>query len=191
MAEHRAQTYQSLVLRGKLLTAVRWITERETGGVFQPGERCTKMGDQVMEVLRAKQEALTAALEGPPVQHALQLRRVTKTGAYLTVHLPTVNGTELGAQEWHDTLLLQYILDPPDLPTHCDGCQANLLISHVLDCKKGGLVTARQNEIRDWVEDLAGKAFTPSHVRDDPLIYSGCSVKRKKATPDGASGNND
>ena len=34
-AEHRPQTYHSLVLRGKLRTAVKWITERETGGVLQ------------------------------------------------------------------------------------------------------------------------------------------------------------
>ena len=39
-AEHRSQTYHSLVLRGKLRSVVRWITERETGGVLQPGERC-------------------------------------------------------------------------------------------------------------------------------------------------------
>ena len=31
-AEHRAKTYHSLVLRGKLQTTVRWITEREKGG---------------------------------------------------------------------------------------------------------------------------------------------------------------
>ena len=43
--EHRAQTYHSLVLRGKLRSAVRWITEWETGGVLQPGERCKKTGD--------------------------------------------------------------------------------------------------------------------------------------------------
>ena len=52
--EHRAQTYHSLVLRGKLRSAVRWITEQETGGVLQPGNRCEKTGDQVLEVLRAK-----------------------------------------------------------------------------------------------------------------------------------------
>ena len=34
--------------------AVRWITERETGGVLQPGDRCEKTGDRVLEVLRAK-----------------------------------------------------------------------------------------------------------------------------------------
>ena len=53
-AEHQAQTYHSLVLRGKLRTAMRWITEWETGRVLQPGDRCTKTGDRVMEVLRAK-----------------------------------------------------------------------------------------------------------------------------------------
>ena len=50
---------------------------------------------------------------------------------------------------------------------------------------------ARHNELRDGVEDLAGKDFTPSHVRDNPLIYSGRSVKRTKATPAGASGKKD
>ena len=52
--EHRAQTYHCLVLRGKLQTAVRLITERETGGVLQPGDRCTKTGNQMMEVLCTK-----------------------------------------------------------------------------------------------------------------------------------------
>ena len=45
--EHRAQTYHSLVLRGKLRTLVRWITERETGGVIQPSDRCMKTGVRV------------------------------------------------------------------------------------------------------------------------------------------------
>ena len=44
----------SPVLRGKLRLAVRWITEQETGGVLQPGDRCEKTGDWVLEVLRAK-----------------------------------------------------------------------------------------------------------------------------------------
>ena len=71
---------------------------------------------------------------------------------------------------------------------HCNGCQAKFSISHALDCNKGGLVTARHHELRDGVADLAGKEFPPSYVRDDPLIYSGRSVKRTKATPAGAGG---
>ena len=34
---------------------MRWITERETGRILQPGEWCTKTGDPVMDVLRSKQ----------------------------------------------------------------------------------------------------------------------------------------
>ena len=99
-----------------------------------------------------------------------------------------VNGTELGGQEWRNALFLRYGLEPLDLPTYCDGCQAKFSISHALDCKKGGLVMARQNELCDMVSDLAGKAFTPSHMRDDPIIYSGRNVKRTKVAPAGANG---
>ena len=49
--EHRDQNFHSLVLRGKLRTTVWWITERDTGGVLQPAERCAKTGERVMEVL--------------------------------------------------------------------------------------------------------------------------------------------
>ena len=42
---------------------------------------------------------------------------------------------------------------------------------------------ARHNELRDRVADLAGKAFTPTHVHNDPLIFAGCDVKRIKANP--------
>ena len=94
-----------------------------------------------------------------------------KDRAWLTVLPSTVNGTELGVQEWRDALFLRYGLEPLDLPSNCDVCDAKFSISHALDCKKGGLVTARHNELRDGVADLAGKAFTPAHVLDDPLIY--------------------
>ena len=70
MAYHRVKTHHSLVLRGKLRTAVWWITERETGGVLQPGYRCTKTGYRVMKVLRTKhpeaQTPTAASLDSYP-----------------------------------------------------------------------------------------------------------------------------
>ena len=62
------------------------------------------------------------------------MRRSAKTGAWITVLLSTVNETEMGAQEWRDSLFLRYGLDPPELPTHYDGCEARFTISHALDC---------------------------------------------------------
>ena len=41
-----------------------------------------------------------------------------------------------------------------------------------------GLVTLRHNENGDRVADLAGKAFNPTHVRNDPLIL--CRFFRQK-----------
>ena len=101
------------------------------------------------------------ALEGTPVLHARCLRRAAKTGAWITVQLSTVNGMGLGSQEWHNTLFLWYGLEPLDQPTYYDGCQAKFSISHVLDCKKGNLLTARRNKLCDGVADLDGKDFTP------------------------------
>ena len=112
---------------------------------------------------------------------------MAKTGTWLTVLPSTVNGTELGDQELRDALFLRYGLEPPDLPKYCDGCQAKLSISQALDYKKGGLVTVRHKDLRDGAADMDGKAFTPSHVRDNPLIYSGRAVRRTKATPAGSN----
>ena len=39
---------------------------------------------------------------------------------------------------------------------------------------------SRNNKLRDRVADLGGKSFTPSHMRDDILIFAGCAVKRPK-----------
>ena len=46
------------------------------------------------------EEALVDNLVGTPVQVERQLRRATKTEAWLTVQTSIVNRMELGAQEW-------------------------------------------------------------------------------------------
>ena len=35
------------------------------------------------------------------------------------------------------------------------------------------LITTRHTELRDGFTDLAGKSFTPAHVRDNPKIFTG------------------
>ena len=43
---------------------------------------------------------------------------------------------------------------------------------------------ARNNKLCDGVADLSRKAFTLTHVRDYPLIFADCDVKRPKSNPD-------
>ena len=66
------------------------------------------------------QIALEDYMAESPVSDACQMRQGTNTGLWLTVLPFTVNGTELGDQEWHDVLFLRYIIDLPYLPPNCD-----------------------------------------------------------------------
>ena len=65
---------------------------------------------------------------------------------------------------------MRYCLEPLDLNTTCDGCGAKFTVQHALACKVGGLVTLRHNEVKEELMNLCQKAFTPSAVRDEPLI---------------------
>ena len=75
---------------------------------------------------------------------------------------------ELEAQEWKEYFFLHCVIETPDSPDHCDGFGSAFSIYHTLNCKKGGLATARQNELCDGVFDLAIKAFTPKYTQAVP-----------------------
>jgi hypothetical protein len=73
--------------------------------------------------------------------------RGKETGQWLSVLPSTVNGTIISAQEFRDALLLGYTHCPPDLPIQCNGCQQKFSVHHALECKHGGLLISRHNEI--------------------------------------------
>jgi hypothetical protein len=54
---------------------------------------------------------------------------------------------------------------PNDLPIKCDGCNSDFSVGHVHQCKKGGLVTRRHDEINYEVANLMRLAFKKSTVR--------------------------
>ena len=58
--------------------------------------------------------------------------------------------------------------DPTDLPSKSDVCEASLTLQHALDCKVGGLVIQRRNEIRDCIGDIAAQVWT--QVVRDPIV---------------------
>ena len=64
---------------------------------------------------------------------AHQIRWGRKTGAWISINTPTVNGVELGAQDWRDVLLLQYYIETTNLPIICDKYRSKLSIVHALD----------------------------------------------------------
>ena len=45
------------------------------------------------------------------------------------------------------------------MPAVCNGCGEAFILSHVLDCHRGELVTQHHNEVRDALGGIAALAF--------------------------------
>ena len=100
-----------------------------------------------------------------------QIGRIQRKGGWLYVIPSTFNRTDLGAQESRNSLFLNYGIDPPDLQDHCNSYGAEFFIFHNLNCNKVGLITVCPNKLHDGVANLAGKAFTPTHVCDNHEFF--------------------
>ena len=120
----------SFVIIGHLVSALRGKV------TFRTADHAACLRDGRAAVRRksvAKAMAsLEATIDGDPELVTRRLRRATKTGAWMTVQPSTVNGTDLGAQEWRDAAFLRYGLEPPDLPKYCYGCNARFSMCHAL-----------------------------------------------------------
>ena len=66
------------------------------------------------------------------------------------------------------SLALRYHRPLLRLPALCDGCGCQFSNGHALDCRKGGLVIQRHNEIMDALGYLASIAY--NEVVREPII---------------------
>ena len=99
------------------------------------------------------------------------LKRAPSTGSWLSIVPSNSNVATLSKREFCDTARLRYGLTPPNLPAKCDGCNSKFDMDHTLNCKHGGLVIQRHDEIKNELGYLMSSALTPSAVRDEPSIY--------------------
>ena len=112
--------------------------------------------DKVLQTIDSKKKrAVMRAVEG-------------KTSHWLTVMPIAKHHFDLSAAEFRDALSLRYCRPSLGLPAICDGCSAPFSLEHALDCKKGGLVIQRHNEVRDALGDIAAKAY--QEVTKEPII---------------------
>ena len=55
-----------------------------------------------------------------------------------------------------------------NFPGSCDGCGATFTVNHALDCRFGGLVTCRHNEVCNAFGDLSSLVWGPVHC--EPVV---------------------
>ena len=96
-----------------------------------------------------------------------ELNAKTRWGSRGLTALPLAHHhLDLSTTEFRDALARQYNRPLLKLPANCDGCGAATSLEHALDCKKGGLVTQRHNEV---IGDLASLVFYKEVVKE-PIV---------------------
>ena len=103
----------------------------------------------------------------------LRLGRGKVAGSWLMVVPYLLNGATLLADEFRDNLIIRFGLVPLALRLTCNRCREKLSLDNSLQCKKGGLFTARHNNVPDEWGDPCAATFTPSAVAHKPLINYG------------------
>ena len=77
------------------------------------------------------------------------------------------HGFTLNKSEFRDALALRYNLPIKDLPSKCP-CGDNFNLNHALNCKRGGFVIMRHNNIRDFEANLLSKVC--NDVETEPRL---------------------
>ena len=91
-----------------------------------------------------------------------------KHSRWLTVIPVAHEHFDLSPTEFRDALALRFNRVILKIPAFCDACGVIFNLQHTLDCKKGGLVTLRHNEVRDALGDTASMAY--KDVVREPIV---------------------
>ena len=99
------------------------------------------------------------------------LKRITsnKCAAWLSANPWEDEYFAMTLHEFKDSMACRYGKVPQGLQTYCDGCGDLFDMNHALNCKNGGLVYQRHNELRDENCDLMKKAGF-SQVLCEPIV---------------------
>ena len=87
------------------------------------------------------------------LKRSLELAAEKGAGAWLSALPLQSMGYVLNKQEFRDGLCLRYGWRIPNTPSFC-GCGVKNSVDHTLNCKLGGYVTMRHNNIRDLEASL-------------------------------------
>ena len=75
----------------------------------------------------------------------------------------------MNSNQFRDAISLRYGKQPTNLPSICDADGEGFTVCHALNCKKGGLVTFRHNELRDLNIELVKSAGFTQTVKE-PIV---------------------
>ena len=100
-------------------------------------------------------------------QRAIEQASQPGASSWLSARPLTEQGTTLNKSEFRDAIALRYNKPIKNLPERCP-CGQPFNASHAMDCKRGGFITIRHNNIRDFEAKLLEKVS--SDVEVEPVL---------------------
>ena len=117
------------------------------------------MNEDIKKLKLEKEETLMQQMQevknlvDDKLERSIVLACEKGAGAWLTALPLQSMGYTLNKQEFRDAICLRYGWTIPNTPFHC-GCGQKNSVDHTLNCKLGGYVTMRHNNIRNFEASL-------------------------------------
>ena len=113
------------------------------------------------------------------VQRALALAAEKGSSVWLTVLSLRDMGFNLNKREFRDAIKLHYDWPVDDIPSTCV-CGDAFTVDHAMICKRGGFVTQRHNELRDFEAELLNMVCTDVEIEPScPSRYLGRTAGKR------------
>ena len=112
--------------------------------------------------------------ESLPQDTARSMKQAAEKGAssWLSVIPLAEQGFTLNKGEFRDAISLRYNRAMPDLPSQCP-CGQKFDANHALNCKRGGFIIMRHNNVRDFEANLLRKVCNDVEVEPSLQPLSG------------------
>lgn len=117
---------------------------------------------QKLQLLRLREEMSDVD------RRASDLAQETGASNWLTALPLKEQGFNLNKQEFRDAIAMRYGLPVFGIPDYC-ACGSNFNVDHAMQCKKGGFISQRHNEIRDLTANLLKEVCTDVQI-EPPLL---------------------
>lgn len=164
----------------KSYAASAWITEYLVKGIRRKNEFILRDHSIIVKELKSdwmKGQKITEDIEfsriiGDTDKELIPcMERTRVNGGWLSISPSIDNGTFLTKGEFHDAIRLRYGLTPNNLNAICNGCGEKFSIDHAFNCRRGGLIIQRHDEVKNEISSVFSKALSPKAVHGEPEIY--------------------
>ena len=118
--------------------------------------------NQKSEQLKLRSESIDQSVSAD-LKRNLQQAREQGASNWLSALPLEKHGFALNKSEFRDAIALRYSRHIPNLPSFCV-CGSRFDVTHAMNCKRGGFINARHDNIRDFEASLLSQACTDVEV---------------------------